>query len=232
MRRLRKLALVGALALVVLGGLAWFLRPHLAGLYGVNFDTGPGGEARLAVPPGFEASVFASGLAGPRFMAVAPDGTLLAAERGADRVVALPDEDGDGRADTTRVVGTGYGDAHAIDFTDDGTLLVAGAEALHRVTLDESGVEASRTTLIEGLPRGGHETKTVAVLPDGRVLLSIGSSCDACLEADPRRGHCASHLHNGARAPPAVGPEDDLSRAAQDRPRRRVSTCSCSTTTR
>ncbi len=41
--------------------------------------------------------------------------------------------------------------------------------------------------LVDGLPTGGHSTKTVEVLPNGDVLLSIGSSCDACEEEDTRR---------------------------------------------
>ena len=65
----------------------------------MNFDSGAGGRAELVVPEGYAASVFAEGLAGPRFMAVSPDGVLFVAERGADRVVAMPDDDRDGVAD-------------------------------------------------------------------------------------------------------------------------------------
>jgi len=41
--------------------------------------------------------------------------------------------------------------------------------------------------VVDGLPTGGHSTKTVEVLHDGDLLLSIGSSCDVCDEADDRR---------------------------------------------
>lgn len=189
MRRARNLALFAVGALVVLGGLALIFRgPILGRLFGVNFDAGPGGEATLVVPSGFVASVFAEGLDGPRFMATSPDGVLFVAERGADRVVALPDEDGDGRADEVIEVGVGYGSAHDIEFTDDGALLVAGETAVHLVTLDEL-TEAERTVVVDGLPGGGrHTTKTVEVLPGGDILVSIGSSCDVCIEDDRRRG--------------------------------------------
>ena len=119
------------------------------------------------MPEGYAASVFAEGLAGPRFMAVSPDGVLFVAERGADRVVALPDDDRDGVADDVIEVGSGYGSAQDIEFEADGSLLVAGEAALYRVTL-ESGVprEARREVVVDGLPTGGHSTKTVEVLPE------------------------------------------------------------------
>jgi glucose/arabinose dehydrogenase len=176
------------LALAVLIGLAFVFRTQWMGALGVNVDVGPGGEAALSVPSGYVATTFASGLSRPRFMAVAPDGTLLVAERGADRVVALPDADGDGQADATRVVGTGYGNPNSIAFEVDGSLLVAGETTLYRVTLGSDGTEQGRDVVVGDLPaNGSHATKTVAVLPDGRLLLAIGSSCNACVETDPLR---------------------------------------------
>jgi glucose/arabinose dehydrogenase len=35
---------------------------------------------------------------------------------------------------------------------------------------------------------GQHKTRTVAFLQDGRMVLSVGSSCNVCEEEDPRRG--------------------------------------------
>ena len=81
-------------------------------------------------------------------------------------------------------VGTGYGNAHDIEFEQDGSLLVAGDRALYRVTLAADRVsERRREVVLDGLPTGGHSTKTVEVLPDGELLLSIGSSCDVCIES-------------------------------------------------
>jgi glucose/arabinose dehydrogenase len=186
MRRIRNLALFGIATAVLLVGIVSFFRVQLAPFLGVNPDAGGGGRADLRLPPGYEASVFAEGLTGPRFMAVSGDGTLYVAERGADRVVALPDADGDGRADEVVEVGAGYGGAHDLAFADDGRLLVAGTETLFAVTLGR-GVEVDRDIVVGDLPTGGHSTKSVAVLPDGGVLLSIGSTCNVCIEEDERR---------------------------------------------
>ena len=196
MRRLRNLALFAFVTLAVLLAVAWTFRGVLLG---VNFDAGSGGRAELVLPPGYRATVFAEGLDGPRFMAVSPEGTLFVAERGADRVVALPDADADRTADEIVEVGAGYGAAHDIEFTDDGALLVAGEEALYEVTLDGL-VETDRRILVDGLPVGGHATKTVELTTDGAVLLSIGSSCDACDEVDSRRASIQRLTADGLRS--------------------------------
>jgi glucose/arabinose dehydrogenase len=188
MRHIRNLALFGIGALIVLIGLVWVFRAQLLPFAGVNFDVGPGGEATLVVPPGYEASVFARGLNGPRFMAVSLDGVLFVAERGADRIVALPDADGDGRADEVIEVGDGYGSAHDLEFEGPATLLVAGETTLYRVGLGDDLRDLARLPIVEELPGGGHAAKTVEVLPGGELLLSIGSSCNVCDEEDPRRG--------------------------------------------
>ena len=154
---------------------------------GVNVDIGSGGLAELAVPDGYEVSVFAEGLAAPRFMDVSADGVLFVAERGADRIVALPDRDGDGRADETIEVGRGYESAHSVAFEPDGGLLVAGETTLFRLRLGADLKEADRSVVLDGLTTGGHSTRTVAVLPDGQLLLSAGSTCNVCVESDPRR---------------------------------------------
>lgn len=204
MTRLRNLLLFTIAALVVAAGLAWTFRSQIGPLLGVNLDAGGGGQVSLTLPQGFDASVFAEGLNNPRFIEVGPDGTLFVAERGADRVVALPDADGDGRADEVVEVGTGYGRAQDLAFTEGGTLLVAGESTIWEVTL-QGGREAERRALVEGLPSGGfHATKSVAVLPDGRVLVSIGSSCNVCIEEDERRAS-VQVLEDGELRPFVVG---------------------------
>jgi len=197
-RRVRNLALVGIGTLALAAVVIWTFRTQLAPGLGVSLDTGPGGRAALVLPEGFAASVFAEGLSAARFMAVSPDGALFVAERGADRIVALPDENGDGAADEVIEVGTGYGSAHDLEFQADGTLLVAGEETLFEVSLDGSR-ETDRRVVVE-LPTGGrHNTKTVDILPTGLVLVSIGSSCDVCVEEDPRRATVQAVTSDGLR---------------------------------
>jgi glucose/arabinose dehydrogenase len=63
-------------------------------------QTGP----RLSVPPGFAIDVFADGVGSVRLMALDPAGTLLVSEPAEGRVIALPDTNGDARADAALTV--------------------------------------------------------------------------------------------------------------------------------
>lgn len=56
------------------------------------------------------------------------------------------------------------------------------------------------------LPAGGfHSTKSVAVLPDGRILLAICSSCNVCEEEDARRATVQLVTGDGGLRPWMVG---------------------------
>lgn len=187
MRRVVNLLAFGLVASVVVAGLLWTFRGQALRLFGMSFDTGAAAETTLHVPEGYEATVFASGLVAPRFMARSAEGVLFVADPGAGGVLALPDRDGDGRADESISVGEGYDAAHSLAFEADGSLLVAGSGTLYRLTLDEDLQEARREEVLT-YPRGGqHATRTIVVAPDGTLLLSIGSSCNACREEDERR---------------------------------------------
>ena len=182
--RLTVFALV-VVAILVVG--AWLFREPLLRVAGISFDRGDPGETALVLPGGYRANIFAEGLQNPRFMAVAPDGTLFVAEPGENRVVALPDADGDGQADEVIEVGRDYGVAHSVAFTADGSLLVAGSGTLFRVTLDADRREAGREEILQYASGGQHSTRTVAVAPDGSLLVSHGSSCNVCWEMDEER---------------------------------------------
>jgi len=45
---------------------------------------------------------------------------------------------------------------------------------------DGDGKTEARQVLIDDYPTGGHSTRTVNFLPDGRMVVSIGSSCNVC----------------------------------------------------
>lgn len=187
MRRVVRLGLFALVLVVVMLATAYLLREPLLRAAGVDLDRGAPGETSLVLPTGYSAGVFASGLDHPRFMAVAPDGTLFVAEPGADRVVALPDADRDGRADEIVEVATDLEVAHSLAFASDGSLLVAGSGTLFRLSLDEAGREAGREEILRYARGGQHSTRTIAIEPDGDLLISHGSSCDVCWEVDEER---------------------------------------------
>ncbi|HEX8229759.1 MAG TPA: PQQ-dependent sugar dehydrogenase [Chloroflexia bacterium] len=188
-RRNRRLVLLAVL-LVGLGLLVW--RPNsVLGLltrpFGVSLDVSGGDAAAIKVPEGFEVTIYASGLRGPRLMDVGPDGTLFVAERDGGRVVALPDKDGDGRADGSITVADGLTRPNSV-FVHSGALIVGEQGQISQLRLGESYKAAERKVLVPGLPAGGiHNSKTAVVGPDGRLYVAMGSTCNVCDENDDRR---------------------------------------------
>lgn len=177
--------LMGLLVVGVLAG--GYLMIELSRRVNLSGFIGSGSAATVRLPDGFELEVFASKLSGPRFIVFGPDGSLYAAERGADRIIRLPDRDRDGRTDSVEVAASGLDGVHSLTFH--GGALFAGVPTgvVKLEDPDGDGQYDRQTVLIDDYPTGGHNTRTVLFLPDGSLVVSIGSSCNSCLETDPRR---------------------------------------------
>jgi glucose/arabinose dehydrogenase len=153
------------------------------------------GEAAmpLALPPGFSISIFAKGLEKPRVMALDPAVNLLVSIPSQGRVVALPDQDGDGKADKIVTVIDGLKRPHGLAFrcAPECKLYIAEENQVAVYDYDRDSLKASNKEKIVDLPSGGfHVTRTLLFLPkpdDDKLLISVGSSCNACNEDDWRR---------------------------------------------
>lgn len=190
--------ILGGLALLLLIAAAFVLRRFGSQ---VNFagGIGEGSLAPVQVPDGFVVTVFAQGLNGPRFIAFGPDGLLYVADRKNDRIVALPDENGDGQADQIIVFAAGLDSPHSLVFHEGAWFVGLPTGVVRLEDTDGDGLADTRETLIDDYPTGGqHSTRTVAFLPDGRMVVSVGSSCNVCEEEDPRRA--AILIYDGPEA--------------------------------
>jgi glucose/arabinose dehydrogenase len=147
----------------------------------------PPSPADLTVPAGFKVSVFASGLQGARLMAVSPEGVLLVARRPRNEVVALPARNTEGKAEP-EVILSNLPNAHSLAFKD-GYLYIATTPAVMRVKW-ANGRPVGDPEKFADLPSSTpsvHVSRTINVGPDGRLYVAIGSSCNVCVEPDPRR---------------------------------------------
>jgi len=148
----------------------------------------PGGRAELVVPAGFAAAVFAEGLSGPRFITFGPDGRLYVAESGRDRVVALADTTGDGVSDGTVVFASKLPAVHSVAWHDGALYAGVPTGVIELRDADADGIAETRRTVVADLPAdGAHSTRTAVFLADGRMVVSVGSSCNVCEETDTRR---------------------------------------------
>jgi glucose/arabinose dehydrogenase len=147
-------------------------------------------RARLRGPAGARVTRFAEDLPNVRVLRFAPNGDLLASQPRAGRIVRLaPDRDGDGRSDGRHEVVGGLDRPHGLDLQE-GWLYVAETGAVGRIRFDAATGAASGAfeRVVTGLPAGGnHWTRTVRFGPDGWMYVSVGSSCNVCIEDDARR---------------------------------------------
>ena len=139
---------------------------------------------QLMVPQGFAVDVYAAGVTDARFMVLGPDGVPYLSLTSEGAVVKLPDRNGDGRADTVITVARGLHRPHGLAFRGD-TLYVAETD---RVVRFVPGTAAPQV-VVPDLPHGsGHFTRTIVFGPrDGKLYVSVGSSCNICYERDTRR---------------------------------------------
>ncbi len=141
----------------------------------------------LVIPDGFSISLYARELGNPRVLAWDPHGVLLVSIPSQGKVVALPDENKDGIADKTLTVIDGLNRPHGLAFYD-GKLYVAQTNGVSSFAYDSAARKASGEQKLVDLPAGGnHFSRTIGFGPDGKLYITIGSSCNVCVEKDWRR---------------------------------------------
>lgn len=152
----------------------------------------------ISLPKGFKIDVFADSLdgssvsypgpnPGPRMMLL-KDQVLFVTIPNRGVVAALPDENGDKKADGIVTFIDKLNNPHGIDYYD-GWFYIAEENRVIRVKESGNDLRADMGTfqiLIDNLPTGGHFTRTVKI-HNNSLYLSIGSSCNVCNEEDERR---------------------------------------------
>ena len=186
--------LVAALAVIVATGVAPVanvraLFDFLLGR-GIEPPSAVAVTERLHVPAGFRLQLYSSEVPLARVVLATAAGDLIVSRSRADTVSVLDrDRNGDGAADGQRTLLEGLDGPHGLALLDD-WLYVAERTAIGRVKFDVATGQLAGPYehILTGLTKDGqHVTKTLGVGPDGWLYLSQGSTCNVCIEADPRR---------------------------------------------
>ena len=136
---------------------------------------------QLRVPEGFAVTKFAENLGKPRILVVSDAGNLYASDREAGVVMLIQDTNDDGVADQTQTVATIEG-AHGLAIYNDQMYVVAVNEA-YRADINTDGTLGEPQMILENLPDGGqHPNRTIDFGPDGKMYITVGSTCNACAE--------------------------------------------------
>jgi glucose/arabinose dehydrogenase len=163
-------------SLAVLGGVVWFRSAPRAN---------PGS---IRLPSGFSLDVYASGLDGPRSLALGERGTLFIGTRDAGNVYALRDTDDDFSADEVHTIARGLSMPNGVAVRD-GALYVAEVHRVLRYDDIEQRLETPPQPVVvrDDLPtEGWHGWRYLGFGPDDMLYMSIGAPCNVCTQTDER----------------------------------------------
>ena len=149
-------------------------------------------QAKLQVPPGFTAEIFAEGLSRPRWLTVSKNGDVFLAESYDNRIRLLRDTNDDGQADVSTVFAEALNQPLGMAISPDQQwFYVANTDAVvrfpYRVGQGQLKGQPQEITALPGRGYRQHWTRNLAFSPDGQQLfVSVGSRGNAEVEPLPR----------------------------------------------
>jgi len=151
------------------------------------------GDKTLFAPEGFTVSVFAKDIKSPRFFAFDSQNTMYLGTKDNDKIFAIKDTNNDGTADSIKTIDSGLNTPHSVYYYNGDLYLAEQNQVSVYREIKPDGTFQKKDTLIAELPTGnklnggGHTTRTIVIGPDKKIYLSVGSSCNVCVEKDNRR---------------------------------------------
>lgn len=138
---------------------------------------------RGQLPPGFSLTVYAQ-VTLPTSLSFGPDGRLYVAS--ADQhIYALADRDGDHRAETSGIFAGGLDTPLGLLWVGNLLYVSYNANVAAMEDTNDDGVQDHFLPIVSDLPVGLHQNDGLVQGADGYIYMGLGSTCDACAEANP-----------------------------------------------
>ncbi len=146
-------------------------------------------NASLLVPPGFKATLFASGLEQPRTMRTAPNGDIFVAEAGSGRIRVFRTAGGAARPVSTATFASDLNLPSGLAFWPPGPsprfiyVGETGRVVRYPYQVGDLHARGAAQTIVPALPEGGHWTRDIVFSTDGsRMFVAVGSAGNLALD--------------------------------------------------
>lgn len=155
------------------------------------YKNGTFAEARyLNLPQDFKVSLWAAGLSNPRQIDWTNEGNLVVADKGSGSIKLLS-KAYEGYGEIKATIDSNLRIPSGVDYYKGNLYVGTEKQILLYTNLQEDGTYSEKKVIIDNLPAtegiSSHKTRTVKVGPDEKLYITIGSSCNVCVEADERR---------------------------------------------
>lgn len=146
----------------------------------------------LYLPEGFEISVFVEGLIAPRSFAFDDNDTMYITDKGSGKVLKAD------KSGNITEIDSGLRNVHGIDWYENKLYVAEEGTVITYENLDSQNIV--KRVIIDDLPTdGGHVTRTVKISPnDGKLYLSVGSTCNVCVESNYKRAALLQYNLDGS----------------------------------
>ncbi|WP_225586714.1 sorbosone dehydrogenase family protein [Algoriphagus sp. Y33] len=136
---------------------------------------------KIKLPQNFKIEVWAAAIPNARQLAISEDGIVFVGNRQEDKVYAVIDEDGDGKADTKFTLAEGLNMPNGVAYKD-GDLYVAEVNRIIRFKDIKNNLgNPTYEVVYDDYPTETHHGwKFIAFGPDGKLYVPVGAPCNIC----------------------------------------------------
>jgi glucose/arabinose dehydrogenase len=134
---------------------------------------------QLKLPKNFKIEVYASGIPNARSLRLGDKGTLFVSNRVLDKVYAVVDKNGKREA---KVIASGLDRPNGLAFHK-GTLYIAEGTQISKLEMIEENLDNPPKPVViysDFLNHQSHGWKFMALGPDGKLYVNVGSPCNIC----------------------------------------------------